>query len=183
MSIVAVERREVAIPEEVSVTVEDATVTVEGPEGTNSRRLYHPQISITTEDDQLVVEADLVRRKVAALVGTYAGHLENMVEGVAEGFTARLKIVSSHFPMKANVEGDEVVIGNFLGEKAPRRASILGETDVEIQGEDVTVTGPNKEHVGQTAVNIESATGIQGYDPRVFQDGIYITEKPGDHHG
>lgn len=179
MSIVAVERRTVELPDEVTVTVdEDSNATVEGPEGTLERRLYHPQITVTVEDDEVVVEADLVRRKVAALVGTFAGHLENMVRGASEGFEAKLKIVSSHFPMKAKVEDDEVVIDNFLGEKAPRTARILGDVDVQISGEEVTVTGADKEHVGQTAVNIERATGIQGYDPRIFQDGIYITEKP-----
>ncbi len=179
MSIVAVERRTVEIPEGVDVSVaDDATVTVTGPEGELSRRLYHPQITIEVEDDEVVVEADLVRRKVAALVGTFAGHVENMVSGAERGYEAKLKIVSSHFPIKARVDGDEVVIDNFLGEKAPRSASIMGETTVQVQGEDVTVTGPDKEHVGQTAVNIERATDISGYDPRVFQDGIYITEKP-----
>lgn len=179
MSIVAVERREVDIPDGVSVTVEeDATVNVSGPNGQLSRRFYHPQITITVEDDQVVVEADLVRRKVAALVGTFTGHIKNMVHGADQDFTAKLKIVSSHFPIKAKVQGDTVIIDNFLGEKAPRVSQILGETKVEVKGEDVTVTGPNKEHVGQTAVNIERATDISGYDLRVFQDGVYITQKP-----
>lgn len=179
MSIVAVERRTVDVPEEVTVSVDDdANVTVSGPEGELNRRLYHPQITITVEGDEAVVEADLVRRKVAALVGTFAGHLRNMVHGAANGFEARLKIVSSHFPIKAKIDGDSVLIDNFLGEKAARSAAILGDTNVEISGEDVTVTGPDKEHVGQTAVNIERATDISGYDPRVFQDGIYITQKP-----
>ncbi len=179
MSIVAVERREIDIPEGVTVTVQDdSTVDVNGPNGQLSRRLTHPQITISVEDDQVVVEADLVRRKVAALVGTFAGHIANMVDGAAEDFEAKLKIVSSHFPIKAKVQGAEVVIENFLGEKAPRRARIREGCEVQVQGEDVTVTGPSKEDVGQTAVNIERATRIQGYDPRVFQDGIYITNKP-----
>lgn len=178
MSIIAVEKRTVDLPESVTATVDDETVTVEGPEGTLTREFHHPQITIEVTDDEIVVEADLVRRKVAALVGTFAGHISNMVHGAAEGFEAKLRLVSSHFPIKAKVEGDKVLIDNFLGEKAPRSASILGNTDVQVQGEDIVVTGANKEHVGQTAVNIEQATGIKGYDPRVFQDGIYITQKP-----
>jgi len=41
------------------------------------------------------------------------------------------------------------------------------------------LNGPNLEDAGQTAANIERATKIKGFDPRVFQDGIYIIEKPG----
>jgi large subunit ribosomal protein L6 len=70
-----------------------------------------------------------------------------------------------------------VSIGNFLGERKPRVARILGESQVKLHGDEMVVTGINKEDVGQTAANIEQATRIKGRDPRVFQDGIYITEK------
>ena len=48
---------------------------------------------------------------------------------------------------------------------------------VSVKGEDVTITGINKEHVGQTMANIEQATKIKGRDPRIFQDGIYLVDK------
>ncbi|MFB6222660.1 MAG: 50S ribosomal protein L6, partial [Haloarcula sp.] len=82
------------------------------------------------------------------------------------------------FPMQVDVEGDEVVIENFLGEKAPRRTTIHGDTDVEIDGEELTVNGPDIEAVGQTAADIEQLTRINDKDVRVFQDGVYITQKP-----
>ena len=53
----------------------------------------------------------------------------------------------------------------------------MPDVDVKTKGDQVLVSGINKEHVGQTAVNIELATKIKGYDPRVFQDGIYIVRK------
>ncbi len=71
----------------------------------------------------------------------------------------------------------EFVIENFLGERSPRRTRIVGETKVVVQGDQVVLTGSNVEDVGQTAANIERATKIRGFDPRVFQDGIYITSK------
>ena len=49
---------------------------------------------------------------------------------------------------------------------------------IEIDGEKVLVTGPDIEAVGQTAGSIEQLTTIKDKDPRVFQDGIYITKKP-----
>ena len=76
--------------------------------------------------------------------------------------------------------GPEFVIENFLGEKFPRKAKILGATKIEVKGDQVILTGPDIEAVSQTAANIEQATKIKGFDPRVFQDGIYITKKAGE---
>src|SRR2546425_1002886 len=100
--------------------------------------------------------------------------------GGTDGFTYEMKIVYSHFPVKAMVKGPEFVIENFLGEKFPRKTSIVGETKVEVKGDQVVLTGPDIEAVSQTAANIEQATHIRGFDPRIFQDGIYITRKAGE---
>ncbi len=170
-------RDEIEFPDEVTVTKDGFTVTVKGPNGELERTFRHPDIQVTVEDGRVVVHSDYPRKRVRALAGTWSSHLRNMVQGVTEEFVYKLKVVYSHFPIKAKVEGDEVVIENFLGERHPRTAAILPDAAVKVQGEDVEVTGPNKEHVGQTAANIEQATRIKGYDPRVFQDGIYIVEK------
>jgi large subunit ribosomal protein L6 len=53
----------------------------------------------------------------------------------------------------------------------------MGASSVAVQGDELIVAGINKEHVGQTAANIEQATRIKRRDPRVFQDGIYCIEK------
>ena len=90
-----------------------------------------------------------------------------------------MQIHYSHFPMQVSVEDDAVVIQNFLGEKAPRRAPIRGDTDVQIDGEEIVLSGPDKEAVGQTAGEIEQLTRVPDKDTRVFQDGVYIVEKPG----
>ena len=62
-------------------------------------------------------------------------------------------------------------------EKTPRKAKILGDTKVEVKGQEVIVSGSNKEDTGQTAANIETACRLNKYDRRIFQDGIYIQEK------
>ena len=104
-------------------------------------------------------------------------HIRNMITGVTKGFTYKMKIIFTHFPIQVNVEGDKVVIRNFLGERAPRVAKILPGVKVEVQKEDVLVKGIDIEAVGQTAANIEQATKVKGKDIRVFLDGIYIYEK------
>ncbi|OYT67402.1 50S ribosomal protein L6 [ANME-1 cluster archaeon ex4572_4] len=87
----------------------------------------------------------------------------------------------AHFPMQITLtkEGNAVSVANFLGERKPRIAKIGAGVKVEIKGkgEEIVVSGLNKEEVGQTAANIEQATRIKGYDSRVFQDGVYLVEK------
>ena len=103
-----------------------------------------------------------------------------MIKGVTDGWTYNLKIVYKHFPIKAAVQGNVFVIENFLGERHPRKADILNGVTVQVKGEEVTVEGIDRNAVGQTAANIEMATRVRGRDIRVFQDGIYITNKGRD---
>src|SRR5207247_582988 len=146
----------------------------------NNCGVIKPRIRILVEGKQAKVRCEFPRRREGALVGTFAAHLRNMIIGVTQGFEYEMKIVYSHFPVKATVKGSEFIIENFLGEKFPRKTRILGETKVEVNGDQVLLTGPDVEAVGQTAANIEQATRIRGFDPRIFQDGIYITKKAGE---
>jgi large subunit ribosomal protein L6 len=171
-------RVELEIPENVTVEVDHLDVTVDGPEGAVTRRLWYPDVTVEVEDDQVVVESDAEDAKTNATVGTFESHLNNAFHGVTEGWEYKMEVFYSHFPMQVRVEGDDVVIENFLGEKAPRRTTIHGDTDVSVDDERLVLSGPNKEDVGQTAADIEQLTRVSGKDTRVFQDGVYITEKP-----
>jgi large subunit ribosomal protein L6 len=169
----------VAVPEKVTVTIDGPTVKVKGPQGEISRRLSDPRIRIAKKGKDILVSSQTMRLKEKALVGTFAAHIKNMTVGVTTGFEYKMKVVYAHFPIKASVKGNTFVIENFLGEKSPRKAKILGTTKVTVKGDQIALNGPDVELVGQTAANIERATKIKGFDPRIFQDGIYIIEKPG----
>ncbi|MDS0259561.1 50S ribosomal protein L6 [Haloarcula sp. S1CR25-12] len=171
-------RVELEIPEDVSVSQDHLDLTVEGPQGSVTRRLWYPDIDVTVEDDAVAVESSEDDAKTMSTIGTFESHIENMFHGVTEGWEYEMEVFYSHFPMQVNVEGDEVVIENFLGEKAARRTTVHGATDVSVDGEELTVTGPDIEAVGQTAADIEQLTRINDKDVRVFQDGVYITQKP-----
>jgi len=169
--------RSVEIPAGVTVSYDRGVVTVKGPKGQNVKELYFPGIVITINEGEVVVDTEIMRKKYKAMVGTYASHISNMMKGVTEGFEYKMNIVYSHFPMQTKVDGKTFVINNFLGEKKPRIAKIVGETAVKISGNSVVVSGICKEDVGQTTANIEQKTKIKRFDPRVFQDGIYVVEK------
>ncbi|CQH60205.1 50S ribosomal protein L6 [Halobacterium hubeiense] len=171
-------RVEIEIPDDVTAEVDHLDLTVEGPEGSVSRRLWYPDVSVSVEDDAVVVTSEDDDAKTLSTVGTFESHVENMFHGVTEGWEYQLEVHYSHFPMQVEVEGDEVVIQNFLGEKAPRRTPVRGDTEVTVDGEEVTLNGPSIEDVGQTAADIEQLTRVTDKDTRVFQDGVYIVEKP-----
>lgn len=177
--VVSEAREVVKLPSGVQVALSDGTVKVKGPKGELSRALAHPRVELSVEQGQVLVSCRLARRKEKALVGTFAAHLRNMVHGVQEDWEYRLKVVYSHFPIKTKVQGEQFLIDNFLGEKSPRRARILPGVKVKVDGDQVVVTGGDLEKVGQTAANIELACRIRDRDPRVFQDGVYIIQKPG----
>jgi large subunit ribosomal protein L6 len=171
----AVER--VEIPDGVDVSVDGRRVTVEGEKGTVMRDFSHAPVSIQLDGDKVKVQTSWPRKREVALVGTVKSHIQNMMTGVTKGFTYKLKIVFSHFPIAVKVREKTVAIENFTGERSPRIARIMGNTKVTIKGEDVVVQGIDIEDVSQTAANIQRATKVKNKDPRVFLDGVYVYEQ------
>ncbi len=167
----------VKIPDGVTVTVKGRNVKVKGPKGELARSFGNPKVELTVEDMVLHVRCDLPRRIEKSLVGTYASHVQNMVDGVTKGYEYKLKTVFAHFPIKTQVKGDSFIVENFLGERSARKATILPGVKVASKAEFTTVTGVDLEKVSQTAANIERATKVRRRDIRVFQDGIYIIQK------
>jgi len=169
--------KELEIPEDINVEVDGKTVKVSGEKGQVKRTFkYFHDIKIEKKGNKIVTYSKSEKRKVKLMMGTIIAHTKNMIKGVSKGFTYNMKVVYSHFPMNVQVQGDKVLIKNFIGEKKPRTSKILGEnTQVKVNGKDITITGIDKEEVGQTMGNIEQACRIIGFDRRVFQDGIYFT--------
>jgi large subunit ribosomal protein L6 len=179
MAVIADLNEQITIPEGVTATLENNVITIKGEKGELSRTFLHPKIDIKINGNIIEIHSKNVRRKEKALIGTFIAHIKNMIKGVSQGFEYKMKTVFSHFPIKTSVEGNEFIIQNFLGERSARRAKILEGVTVEVNGEDVTVKGSDKECVGQTVANIERATKVKKRDVRVFQDGVYRISKGG----
>ncbi|MCJ7559727.1 50S ribosomal protein L6 [Candidatus Bathyarchaeota archaeon] len=167
----------IQVPDGVEVNIEGRKVTVKGEKGTLARDFSYVPTSIEANGKTIRVWAEWPRKKEASLVGTIHSHIQNMITGVEKGFSYKLKIVFSHFPISVKVQGKTVMIENFTGERRARRVKILGDVQVKVQGDDIIVQGLNLEDVSQTAANIEQATKVKKKDPRVFLDGIYVFER------
>jgi large subunit ribosomal protein L6 len=169
--------RIIQVPDGVEVSLAGRKVTVKGDKGTLVRDFSYVPISINVNGKTIRVWAEWPRKKEASLVGTIHSHIQNMISGVQKGFSYKLKIVFSHFPISVKVQAKTVLIENFTGERRARKAKIVGDVQVKVQSEDIVVQGLNLEDVSQTAANIEQATKVKKKDPRVFLDGIYVYER------
>ena len=171
--------REVEIPQGYEAVVRGNEVSVKGNGREISRKFDSGKVQIKVSDGKIKLEAKSATRRESKIMGTVWAHINNMVRGISEGFEYKMEICNIHFPMNVKVDGDRVVIKSFLGEKSERRAKILPEVRVEVKGNEILISSHDREAAGQTAANIEKATKLTGRDRRIFQDGIFITGKPG----
>jgi large subunit ribosomal protein L6 len=161
-----------------TIPIPDRKVTVRGSKATLTRDFsYAGAISLETDGKNVKISAQWPRKKESSLVGTIESHIKNMITGVTKGYTYKLKIVYSHFPITVKIQDKAVMVENFTGERRARKAKILGDVKVKIETDDIIVQGPNLEDVSQTAANIETMTRVTNKDPRVFLDGLFVFER------
>ncbi len=170
-------KSEIKIPEGVQVEVANYQIKVKGPQGEVVRNLPRMGISISKEDNNIVISIKRLQQRV--LLGTWTAHVNNLIKGVQEPFVYQLKICSSHFPMSAKLQGNEIILQNFIGEKSPRRVKLPPGADVKINGEIIEVKSVDKELAGRVCTLIERLTVLTNKDRRVFMDGIYLINKAG----
>lgn len=170
--------RKLPIPEGVKVTMKGTLMHVSGPKGQLERDMRFPQVSVTVTSDEVIIATDSDRKRIMAMVGTYAAHTRNMIIGVTEGFEYHMKVLYSHFPIQLKLQGTRLEINNFLGEKKPRYALLEPGVKATVGNDEIILSGIDKEAVGTSSANIQHATRIRNRDPRVFQDGIYRIRGP-----
>jgi len=170
-------RREIEIPQDVEISVENNEL-VARKEGIELKRKFF-RVFLEREENRIVIKTKGTTRKGKKIINTTLAHIKNMFLGLKEKFVYKLQICSVHFPMNVSVKNDEIIVKNFLGEGKERKAKILPSVDVKIEKDMIIVESHGKEAAGQTAANIEKTTKVRNKDRRVFQDGIFITEKCG----
>ena len=168
---------EVEIPEKVTVKIEKNILEANGPKGKASKDFNKIPVTVTVESKKIVVKPYGKRKKDLAVTNTSRSIIRNMINGVLNGYTYKLKIIFAHFPISIKIKDKQVSVENFFGERSPRVIDIIGDCKVSVQGEDLLVQGPSLEDVAQTAANIELGTRVLEKDSRVFLDGLYIYSK------
>ncbi|MCK5107241.1 MAG: 50S ribosomal protein L6 [Nanoarchaeota archaeon] len=170
---------EIAIPEGTQITFENDMLKVKGSKGDVERNLKNPLVKLEVKEGKVILSSIKFTKREKKLSGTFKAHVNNMIRGSNEQHIYKLKICSSHFPMNVSMGNGELVVKNFFGEKSPRHLKLKSDCEVKIDGTDIIVKSCNIEIAGQVAADIESLTRLTNKDRRVFQDGIFITEKDG----
>jgi large subunit ribosomal protein L6 len=171
-------KEELDVPEGVVVILtENHHVTVKGPNGSITKDFSHARgISIALKDKKIIISTSFPKSGTLALANTILNIIKNLIIGVQTNYHYFCKVCYSHFPCNVEIkpEKKELHVVNFLGERAPRITNYLENVEVKIESDDVILTGPDKEELGQTAANLKRCCRIRKKDPRVFQDGIYL---------
>jgi len=168
---------EIEIPGSVKLIKDGNFIIVEGKNGKVKKDFTKIPIKLVFEENKIMIYPPGKRRKDLALINTVKSIISSMIKGVESGFTYKLKIIFSHFPISVKVKDKKVIVENYFGERSTRISKIVGDTQVTVNGEDVVVKGPSLEDVSQTATNIEKSTKIKNKDQRVFLDGVYLFSK------
>ncbi len=171
----------IRVEEGVQCSFENKVLTCKKGDLEISREISIPGTNIETSEGEIRIICEKANKKSWAAIKAYVKHVGNMLKGLEEKFNYELEVCHVHFPMTVKVEGNELIIDNFLGEKFKRKAQILDGVEVKIEGNKISVSGHDLEKTGQTAANIESSARVPKKDRRVFQDGIFITVKKGRH--
>ena len=169
--------KEIQIPDGVKVNLKGSMLHVQGPLGHVYKNFKKIPVVIEINDNKIILKQMGERKKHRAILNTANSIIQTLCAGVVDGFTIKMKIVYSHFPITVKTEGKKILIENFQGERAPRVSMIRGDTKVDVKGDDVIITGPVLTDVSQTAANVELKSKVKNKDHRVFLDGIYRYSK------
>ncbi len=167
------------LPSGVTATLASGIITVKGPKGEVAKIMKDPTIKNADKENEVTISSQKGTKRQKRVINSFAAHLKNMIEGVQKPYHYTLKICSGHFPMNVSISGEQFIVKNFLGEKSPRTIKLKKGVSVKIEGDQIMIESADKDLAGQQASDIELLTAKRNRDLRVFQDGIYMTEKAG----
>jgi large subunit ribosomal protein L6 len=171
---------EIELPESIVGLIKEGFIIMRKGQEEQKRKLNN-LMEIKIEGNKIILKVDKSTKRERKIFGTFEAHIKNMIKGLNEKFKYRLQIVSVHFPITVSIDKakNEFNVKNFIGEKVDRKIKLLPDVEVKVNKDIIEVESSNKESAGQVAANLEKGTKIRNRDRRIFQDGIFIIEKPG----
>ncbi len=168
-------KRPIAIPAGTEVSISPTDITVKGKGGTLKRPLHHT-VKVSIEEKNVIVSPVGNARIAKALWGTYAAHIRNMIQGVNTPFAKKLQIEGIGY--KAEVQGKNIKLA--LGFSHPVIVAIPEGLTVLVEKNIVTVSGADKEQVGQFAASIRALKKPEPYKGKgIRYEGERVREKAG----
>lgn len=170
-------KKPVTLPKGVQVTVDGQTVQVKGPKG-ELTRTFSPEITIEMENGQVVVKRPSDARQIRALHGTTRAIINNMVVGVADGFSKVLQVEGVGY--RAEMKGKQLVMALGYSHPVPVDPPPGITFAVDEKTRTITITGIDRERVGQVAAEIRAWRPPEPYKGKGLRyQGEHVRRKAG----
>lgn len=170
-------KQPINIPENVEVKLEDNKIIVKGPKGTLEQEL-RKEVEVEIKDDFIkLTPVQKTKSSITpALWGLYRALIANMVKGVLVGFEKKLEIIGIGY--KVALQGEDIVLK--LGFSHPVNLKVPSGIEINIEKNIITVSGIDKQLVGQFAADIRAKKPPEPYKGKGIR---YVDEvvrrKPG----
>ena len=168
--------KKIDLPAGVEVSREGNVVTVKGPKGTLSREIS-PLITMSVEGNVVKFERSGEDNKVRALHGTTRANVNNMVEGVVNGFKKTLKLVGVGY--RAQFKGDKLIL--TVGYSNPVEMTKPAEVEVAVpDNTTIEISGIDKQEVGDFAAEVRAVRSPEPYKGKgIRYENEHIVRKEG----
>ena len=168
-------KKPIALPEGVTVNVADGFLIVKGPKGELNKKIV-PGTLIEVKDATVFVGSSKEGKKSSALWGLSRSLIANAVLGVTSGFEKKLEIEGIGF--RASLDGNGLTL--LLGFSHPVRVEAPSGINFKVEKNVITISGIDKELVGQVAAKIRSLKKPEPYKGKgIRYQGEIIRRKVG----
>lgn len=151
-------KKPITIPAKTEASYSGGIFTVKGPLGTLTKT-FRPHVTIVVEGNSIQLTPARASLETKALIGTYAAHIKNMLAGVQTPFQKKLIIEGIGF--KSEVKG--TTLNMALGFSHPVNVPIPADLKVTAEKNIVTISGIDREKVGQFAAQVRALKKPEPY--------------------
>ena len=151
-------KKGIEIPKNVEFKLDNFLILVKGPNG-ELRRAYRPGVKIEIEDQLIKIEPQGSSKFARSLVGTFASHIRNMIQGVTGGFSKKLKIEGTGY--RFELFGKELVLS--VGFSHPVKIPVPEGLVLKVDKAELTISGADKEMVGQFSAKVRAVRPPEPY--------------------
>ena len=165
----------IAIPSGVTITIDPSEITITGSKGT-LKQFTMPNIEVKQEGDQLIVTRANDEPKTRAKHGLMRALLNNMVQGVTEGFSKKLEINGVGF--RVALQGTTLKMN--LGFSHEVIYNLPPDITATVEGTNITISGISRQQVGQVAAEIRALKKPEPYKGKgIKYEGERLIRKSG----
>ncbi len=168
-------QKTIEIPKGTTVELSGSEIIVKGTKGELTMNV-HSAVKVIIDDEGVKVDKVHNAGIAKAMWGTTVRLIENMIIGVSKGFEKKLELEGVGYRMA--LKGKQIDLA--LGFSHPVLVDVPEDIEVAIDGQKMTVSGIDKQKVGQFAANIRAFKPVEPYKGKGFRyEGEYVQRKEG----